>query len=75
VSEFENLAERLDAVAADLDDLAFDQLREAVADGEIERPRSDKRMMQARRAVEKASHLLRQLAENPDGDRVGDTDG
>jgi len=58
-----DLASRLETIAADLDDLAFDRLRAAVADGEPARPRGDKRMMQARRSIEKAMTLLRQAAE------------
>jgi predicted transcriptional regulator len=61
VADFEHLAERLDQIAEELDEVAFDQLREAVADGEVERPRSDKTLMQARRAVAKAAHLLRSI--------------
>lgn len=62
MDEFEELADRLESVAADIDDIAFDQLREAVADGEIERPKHDKQLMQARRAIEKAIHLLRSMS-------------
>lgn len=61
MSDFGGLAERLQAVAEDLDEIAFDQLREAVADGEVERPANDKRLMQARRSIEKAAHILREL--------------
>lgn len=61
MSDYGHLADQLDRVAADIDEIAFDQLREAVADGEVDRPKHDKRLMQARRAVEKASHLLREL--------------
>jgi hypothetical protein len=61
--EFDDLIERLESVAADLDELAFDRLREAVADGEISRPPDDKKLMQARRAIEKAAGVLRQLDE------------
>jgi hypothetical protein len=61
VSDFANLAERLQAIAEDLDEIAFDQLREAVADGEIVRPANDKRLMQARRSIEKAADILRDL--------------
>jgi predicted transcriptional regulator len=61
VPDYEHLAERLDQIAEDLDELAFDQLREAVADGEVQRPRSDKTLMQARRSVAKAAHLLRSI--------------
>lgn len=59
--DFGGLADRLESVAADLDEMAFDVLREAVADGEIQRPVEDKKMMQARRAIEKAAGILRQL--------------
>jgi len=45
------IRERLDSIAEDLADLALDALRER--DGERER-----RITRARRAVEKASHLL-----------------
>jgi len=61
MSDYSHLADRLDGIAADIDEMAFDQLREAVADGQIERPKHDKRLMQARRAIEKAAHLLRDL--------------
>ena len=57
------VVERLESIAADLDDMAFDRLREAVADGELSRPVEDKRLMQARRAIEKAATVLRQLDE------------
>lgn len=63
MGEYADLVERLEAVAADLDELAFDRLREAVADGELTRPADDKRLMQARRAIEKAAGVLRQLDE------------
>jgi exonuclease VII small subunit len=61
VSEFESIADRLDAIVADLDEVAFDRLREAMADGATTRPQADKTITQARRAVEKAAHLLRSL--------------
>lgn len=63
MSDYEELADRLDAVVADLDELAFDLLRAAVADGAVERPAADKRLTQARRAAEKAAHLLRALSD------------
>jgi hypothetical protein len=34
-----------------------------VADGEVTRPTADKQLMQARRAIEKAAGVLRQLDE------------
>ena len=61
--EYSVFVDRLEAIAADLDEMAFDRLREAVADGEVERPADDKKLMQARRAIEKAVAVLRQLDE------------
>jgi hypothetical protein len=55
---YDDLADRLEAVVEDLDQIAFDQLREAAAEHQG-RPADDKRLTQARRAVEKAIHLLR----------------
>lgn len=55
---YDHLAARLDAVVEELDELMFDQLREASA-ARGPRPADDKRLTQARRAIEKASHLLR----------------
>jgi hypothetical protein len=55
---YEHLAERLDAIVEDLDEIMFEQLREAAAE-KTGRPADDKRLTQARRAIEKASHLLR----------------
>jgi hypothetical protein len=55
------LADQLDAVVGELDDLSFDLLQEAVASGATARPAADRTLAQARRAVEKAAALLRQL--------------
>ncbi len=55
---YDNLADRLDVVAEELDEVMFDQLREASA-ARGGRPVDDKRLTQARRAIEKASRLLR----------------
>lgn len=59
MSDVGGLAAQLENIAEQLDEMAFDQLREAVAEGAVERPRTDKSLMQARRAIEKAAHLLR----------------
>ena len=56
--DYDYLADRLDGVAEELDDTMFDQLREASA-ARGGRPVDDKRLTQARRAIEKASRLLR----------------
>ncbi len=62
MSDLEQLADRLDAIVADLDEIAFDRLREAVAEGATERPNEDKELARARRAAEKAAHILRRMA-------------
>ena len=61
--EYAAFVDRLEAIAADLDEMSFDRLREALADGEVTRPAEDKKLMQARRAIEKAAAVLRQLDE------------
>ncbi|MFT3854729.1 MAG: hypothetical protein QM733_18625 [Ilumatobacteraceae bacterium] len=58
MSSYEHLAERVESIVEELDELQFDALREASADGRG-RPPDDKRLTQARRALEKAAHLLR----------------
>lgn len=63
MTDYASLAARLRSVAEDLDELAFDQLREAVADGATSRPASDKELAKARRSVEKAAGVLERLAE------------
>ena len=66
MSEYGGLAERLRGVLDDLDDLAFDQLREAVAEGATARPVSEKELAKARRSVEKAVRELEALADAAD---------
>ena len=61
MNRFDELADRLDAIVAELDELAFDGLSEAVHEGATSRPPSDKQLMQARRSVEKAANVLRQI--------------
>lgn len=55
---YDDLAEQLEGIAAELDERALELLREAAAE-RSGRPADDKRLTQARRAVEKAAHLLR----------------
>lgn len=63
MGDYDQLVDRLETIAAELDEIAFDRLREAVADGGADRPADDKKLMQARRAIEKAAGVLRQLDE------------
>ena len=62
MSELEQIVGRIDALVEELDEIAFDRLREAAADGATERPELDKRITQARRALEKAAGLLRNVS-------------
>ena len=52
------MAARLDAISEELADLAIDELRSALG-SRTGRPEQEKRITQARRAVEKAAYLLR----------------
>jgi hypothetical protein len=56
------LAERLSAIIEVVDDMAFETLRRAAREGEG-RPGSDRKLLQARRSLEKARHILSGLAE------------
>lgn len=62
MSDLDAIADRLESIVADLDEIAFDRLREAMAEGARERPAADRAITQARRAIEKAAHLLRSTA-------------
>ena len=59
----DELAERLDAISEELAELAIEILRAALADRTAAgRPPVEKRITQARRAVEKAAYVLRRVA-------------
>ena len=68
----EDLADRLDVIAEELSDLALDSLRAALERGDSSRPAEEKRLTQARRAVEKAAHLLRPADGRTGGGRGDD---
>ncbi len=59
MSRIDDLAERTQSLIADLDDVAFDLLQDAVASGATARPTSDRELQRARRALEKAADALR----------------
>jgi hypothetical protein len=61
VSDLDGIADRLDAIVEELDEIAFDRLREAAAAGTADRPASDREITKARRAVEKAAAVLRAI--------------
>ena len=60
--EFDDIRKRLEGIAEELADLAVERLRESIDAGGSELPVDERRLTRARRAVEKAVHLL----EEPD---------
>ncbi len=60
--EFDEIRSRLEAIGEELADLAIARLRDSIDAGGTELPVDEKRITRARRAVEKAVHLL----EEPD---------
>ncbi len=56
--EFEEIRSRLEAISEELTDLAIARLRDSIDAGGSELPVDEKRINRARRAVEKAAHLL-----------------
>lgn len=56
--EFEDIRARLEGIAEELADLAIVRLRESIDAGGSELPVDERRLTRARRAVEKAVHLL-----------------
>lgn len=58
-ADFDDLADRLEVIAEELADRSIEALKEAVREGRTARPAAEKQLTQARRAIEKASHLLR----------------
>jgi len=61
-----DIQSRLESIAEELTDVSVEVLRAAVEAGEGKRPEIDKRLGQARRAVEKAARLLEDRVE-PEG--------
>jgi hypothetical protein len=72
VSELDSIADRLTAIVEELDEIAFDRLRLAAADGQRSRPDDDRELTKARRAVEKAVAVLRGIDGSVDDGSVGD---
>ena len=63
MADFENaladLAERLAGIAADMDDLGFEQLRAAASSGDPAHVEAERRLLKARRAIARAVAALR----------------
>ena len=58
--EFDDIRERLDAIAEELAELALIRLRESIDAGGDELPVDERRLTRARHAVEKAAAILRE---------------
>ena len=56
--EFDDIRKRLESIGEELADLAIERLRESIDAGGTELPVDERRLTRARRAVEKAAHLL-----------------
>jgi len=56
-ADLDHVRERLEGIAEELADLAIERLRSAV-DGNEDAAGEERRITRARRAVEKAAHLL-----------------
>lgn len=54
----DEIKSRLEVISEELADLAMLSLRESIDAGSQERPLAERRLTRARRAVEKAIHLL-----------------
>ncbi|MDQ6614370.1 MAG: hypothetical protein M3083_06410 [Actinomycetota bacterium] len=63
--EFQDIRQRLEAIAEELADLAIERLRQSIDTGGTELPVDERRLTRARRAVEKAAAIL---AEPDDGE-------
>ena len=62
--EFDEIRSRLESIAEELADLAIQRLRESIDAGGGEMPIDERRLTRARRAVEKAAHLLEEPDDN-----------
>lgn len=67
MGDHQDLIVQLESVADALGDRALDALRAAVESGATHRPAEEKALVRARRAVDKAVHILRDLDERPGG--------
>ena len=63
--EFDDIRMRLEAISEELADLAILRLRESIDAGGHELPVDEKRLTRARRAVDKAVHLLGEPGQDP----------
>lgn len=72
MESLETLAEQLDAISEQIAEVALDELKAALRRGEQKRPSTERALTQARRAVEKAAHLLRNVRDESNDDANDD---
>lgn len=65
---FDAMAERLGAISDEIAEAALDDLKSAVRRGDQKRSSTERTLTQARRAVEKAAHLLRSIGADTSDD-------
>ena len=63
--EFDDVRQRLEAIAEELADLGIERLRESIDAGGHELPVDERRLTRARRAVEKAVSILQEPDDTP----------
>lgn len=61
MSDFDEIISDLERSSVALNDAAMSLISEAIRNGEKERPPLEKKVSQARRAVDKALHILRTI--------------
>ncbi len=59
MSDIDEIISDLERTSEALNDVAMSLITEAIRNGEMERPPLEKKVSQARRAVDKALHILR----------------
>jgi septal ring factor EnvC (AmiA/AmiB activator) len=66
VTDFDDLADRLDAIADEIAEASITELKAALRKGEQKRPQLERTLSQAKRSIDKAAHLLRRAATGDD---------
>ena len=64
MADTEQIVERLRSIEEELRDLGYERLRAASADGDADALADEKRVLQARRAIERAINALGGLTES-----------
>ena len=71
---FDDIADRLEAIAEELAETAMSELSSAIRRGDQKRPATERSLTQARRAIEKATNLLRNIDSTSSADAERNSD-